>query len=149
MLFDIGPLELLTIIVIAIVVLGPDKLPKAISDAAALIRKFRAFSDSAQNEIRQELGPDFADLQLRDLHPRTLAHRALTGVESELGLQETQSLSPQETAAQGNSHSLPTTGRAQTHHNPQALVDLDRPSHEIGPEDAGSAAVPDEVIQHS
>ncbi|MFE6129061.1 Sec-independent protein translocase subunit TatB [Streptomyces sp. NPDC056437] len=83
MFFDIGPLELLTLFVIAVVVLGPDKLPKAISDASALLRKFRAFSDSTQNEIRQQLGPDYTDLQLRDLHPRALAHSALIAAEDE------------------------------------------------------------------
>ncbi|MFD3437146.1 Sec-independent protein translocase TatB [Streptomyces sp. NPDC058685] len=88
MFFDIGPLELLTTFVIAVVALGPDKLPKAISDASALIRKFRALSNSARNEIRQELGPDFADLQLRDLHPRALAHSALITAEDETGPRE-------------------------------------------------------------
>ncbi|MEJ8632846.1 Sec-independent protein translocase subunit TatB [Streptomyces sp. MS2.AVA.5] len=108
MLFDIGPLELLTIFVIAVVVLGPDKLPKAISDASALLRKFRAFSDSAQHEIRQELGPDYTDLQLRDLHPRALAHSALTGAEDETGRRElTASPVHDESAGDGEDHRQP------------------------------------------
>lgn len=125
MFFDIGSLELLTIFVIAVLVLGPDKLPKAVSDTTALIRKVRVLFDSAQNEIRQELGPDFTDLQLRDLHPRTLAQKAFTGVEIDVGLREiTQSLSPHETVEQGDSHSQPVPARAQPHPTVQARVDL-------------------------
>ncbi|MET8331271.1 Sec-independent protein translocase TatB [Streptomyces sp. NPDC005181] len=88
MFFDMGPLEMLAIFVIAVVVLGPEKLPKAISDVSALIRKFRAFSDSAQAEIRTELGPAFSDLHLSDLHPQALAEKALTKAEDEAGLRE-------------------------------------------------------------
>ncbi|MCX4511130.1 Sec-independent protein translocase protein TatB [Streptomyces sp. NBC_01619] len=88
MFFDIGPLEMVTIFVIAIVVLGPEKLPKAISEISAFTRKVRSFSDSAQADIRKELGPELADLQqrslqLRDLHPQALAQQALTGAEDE------------------------------------------------------------------
>ncbi|MFJ7949128.1 twin-arginine translocase TatA/TatE family subunit [Streptomyces sp. NPDC096354] len=105
MFSDIGPLEILTILVIAIVVLGPDKLPKAISEVSALIRKFRAFSDSAQADLRQELGPEFSDLHLSDLHPRALAEKALSRAENETGLREiTASLSLGEPTDGGDHH---------------------------------------------
>ncbi|MER5689363.1 Sec-independent protein translocase TatB [Streptomyces sp. NPDC002205] len=105
MFSDIGPLEILTLLVIAIVVLGPDKLPKAISETSALIRKIRSFSDSAQADLRQELGPEFANLHLRDLHPRALAEKALSRAEDETGLREiTASLSLDEPADDGDHH---------------------------------------------
>lgn len=88
MFFDMGPLEMLAVLVIAIVVLGPEKLPKAISEASAFIRKVRSFSDTAQAGIRRELGPEFSDLRLSDLQPRSLAERALAGTEDEAGLRE-------------------------------------------------------------
>lgn len=47
---------MLTIVVLAIVVLGPEKLPKAISETSAFLRKVRSLSDRAQAEIRNELG---------------------------------------------------------------------------------------------
>ncbi|WP_328727394.1 Sec-independent protein translocase protein TatB [Streptomyces sp. NBC_00259] len=108
MFFDIGPLEILTIFVIAIVVLGPDKLPKAISETSALLRKVRSFSDSAQNEIRQELGPEFSDLQPGDFHPRALAQQALSRAEDEADLREiTQSPSLNGQADEGDSRPRP------------------------------------------
>ncbi|MGW3730850.1 sec-independent translocase [Streptomyces sp. NPDC000851] len=88
MLFDIGSLEILTFVVVAVVVLGPEKLPKAISETSALLRKIRSFSDSARNEIRHELGPELADLHLHDLHPRALAQKALTSAGDEMGVRE-------------------------------------------------------------
>ncbi|MFE7393849.1 Sec-independent protein translocase protein TatB [Streptomyces sp. NPDC057582] len=88
MFFDMGPLEILAIFVIAIIVLGPEKLPKAVSDISAVLRKVRSFADSAQAEIRKELGPEFSDLHIGDLNPRALAERALRQADEEAGLYE-------------------------------------------------------------
>lgn len=49
---DIGALELVTIVVLAILIFGPEKLPKVIQDVSGVIRKIRAFSDSAKQDIR-------------------------------------------------------------------------------------------------
>ncbi|MEV7616079.1 sec-independent translocase [Streptomyces sp. NPDC089799] len=75
---DIGGLELVTIVVLAILVFGPDKLPKVISDVTGFIRKIRAFSDSAKQDIRSELGPDFKDFEFEDLNPKTFIRKQLT-----------------------------------------------------------------------
>lgn len=88
MFFDMGPLELLVIFVVAIVVLGPEKLPKAIADVSSALRKFRSLTDRAQDEVRKELGPEFSDFQLRSLSPRALTEQALAKAEHEVGLRE-------------------------------------------------------------
>ena len=49
---DIGPLELVTLVVLAVLVFGPDKLPKVIQDVTRTIRKIRDFSESAKQDIR-------------------------------------------------------------------------------------------------
>ncbi|MGW3170258.1 sec-independent translocase [Streptomyces sp. NPDC001153] len=83
---DIGPLELLTIIVLAVLVFGPDKLPKVIQDVTRTIRKIREFSESAKQDIRNELGPEFKDFEFEDLNPKTFIRKQLDG--DELGLKE-------------------------------------------------------------
>ncbi|MER6269478.1 sec-independent translocase [Streptomyces sp900105755] len=83
---DIGPLELVTIIVLAVLVFGPDKLPKVIQDVMRTIRKIREFSESAKEDIRQELGPEFKDFELEDLNPKTFIRKHLDS--DELGLKE-------------------------------------------------------------
>ncbi|MFF4421329.1 sec-independent translocase [Streptomyces sp. NPDC001549] len=75
---DIGALELVTIVVLGILVFGPDKLPKVIQDVTGFIRKVRAFSDSAKNDIRSELGPEFKDFEFEDLNPKTFIRKQLT-----------------------------------------------------------------------
>ncbi|MFJ3232834.1 sec-independent translocase [Streptomyces sp. NPDC086787] len=83
---DIGPLELVTIIVIAVLIFGPDKLPKFIQDVTRTIRKIREFSDSAKHDIRAELGPDFKDFEFEDLNPKTFLRKQLDN--DDLGLKE-------------------------------------------------------------
>ncbi|MCN9244879.1 sec-independent translocase [Streptomyces sp. RY43-2] len=86
---DIGPLELATIVVIAVLVFGPDKLPKVIQDITRTIRKIRDFSESAKQDIRTELGPEFKDFEFEDLNPKTFIRKQLGG--DELGLEEIRS----------------------------------------------------------
>ncbi|MEU5795684.1 sec-independent translocase [Streptomyces sp. NPDC047813] len=83
---DIGPMELLTIIVIAVLVFGPDKLPKVIQDVTRTIRKIREFSESAKQDIRSELGPEFKDFDFEDLNPKAFLRKQLGN--DDLGLQE-------------------------------------------------------------
>ena len=83
---DIGPLELVTIIVLAVLVFGPDKLPKVIQDVMRTIRKIREFSESAKQDIREELGPEFKDFDFEDLNPKTFIRKQLDN--DELGLKE-------------------------------------------------------------
>ncbi|MEU8772722.1 sec-independent translocase [Streptomyces sp. NPDC048606] len=75
---DIGALELVTIVVLAILIFGPDKLPKVIQDVSGVIRKIRSFSDSAKQDIRSELGPEFKDFEFEDLNPKTFIRKQLT-----------------------------------------------------------------------
>ncbi|MEU6813383.1 sec-independent translocase [Streptomyces sp. NPDC046860] len=86
---DIGPLELVTLIVLAVLVFGPDKLPKFIQDVTRTLRKIREFSDNAKQDIRSELGPEFKDFEFEDLNPKAFLRKQLDN--DELGLGEIRS----------------------------------------------------------
>ncbi|MFE0641469.1 sec-independent translocase [Streptomyces sp. NPDC058877] len=88
MFSDIGALELVTLVVLAVLVFGPDKLPKVIQDVARFIRKVREFSDSAKQDIRSELGPDFKDFEFEDLNPKTFLRKQLENNEDLKELKE-------------------------------------------------------------
>lgn len=88
MFFDIGPLELVALIILAVLIFGPEKLPKVIQDVAGFIRKVRQFSDSAKEDIRSELGPEFKDFDFEDLNPKNFARKHLMNGEDEYGLKE-------------------------------------------------------------
>lgn len=54
-MFDIGFSELLLILVIGLVVLGPERLPVAVRTVAGWIRTLRSLAATVQNELAQEL----------------------------------------------------------------------------------------------
>src|SRR5947208_465592 len=64
--------ELMLLAVIGLVVLGPDRLPKAAADAARVLRQLRAMARNATADLKAELGPEMADLDLASLHPRRM-----------------------------------------------------------------------------
>ncbi|MET9519551.1 sec-independent translocase [Streptomyces sp. NPDC002994] len=90
MFSDIGALELVTLVVLGVLVFGPEKLPKLIQDASAMIRKLREFSESAKQDIRSELGPEFKDFDFEDLNPKTFVRKQLMD-NDDLGLKEIRS----------------------------------------------------------
>jgi sec-independent protein translocase protein TatB len=112
--FDIGSVEFLVLIVIAILLFGPDKLPKLIQDAMRFVRKVRDYSDSAKRDIRAELGPEFKDFEFDDLNPKKFARKHLLDGD-ELGLRELRDsldvrkeLTEVSDAVNGNFRSLPS-----------------------------------------
>jgi sec-independent protein translocase protein TatB len=75
--FDIGPLELVALAVIALLVLGPDKLPRYAADAARVLRQVRRMASDAKAEVSRELGPELQDISMVDLNPRSLVRKHL------------------------------------------------------------------------
>jgi sec-independent protein translocase protein TatB len=73
--FGVGLQELALIAFIAVLFIGPERMPELARQAAAILRKARDFANSARDELRDELGPDYADLELRDLDPRTIVRK--------------------------------------------------------------------------
>jgi sec-independent protein translocase protein TatB len=72
---DIGAGELLALAVVALLVLGPDKLPSYAADAAKFIRQIRRIANDARSEVKKELGPELEGLGLRDINPRALVRK--------------------------------------------------------------------------
>jgi sec-independent protein translocase protein TatB len=77
--FNIGPMEFLVLGVVALIVIGPEKLPALARDAARMIRSLREMATGARQQLKDELGPEFADVDLRNLNPRTAVQRAVFG----------------------------------------------------------------------
>ncbi|MFE0380442.1 sec-independent translocase [Streptomyces inhibens] len=91
MFFDIGPLELVALVILAVLIFGPDKLPKVIQDVMTFVRKVRAFSDSAKEDIRSELGPEFKDFEFEDLKPKNFVRKHVLE-KDEYGLKDLQEI---------------------------------------------------------
>jgi sec-independent protein translocase protein TatB len=60
---NIGWGEMFLLVVIGLVVLGPERLPEAIRWSTGTIRKVREYLSGATRELREEFGPEFDDLR--------------------------------------------------------------------------------------
>jgi sec-independent protein translocase protein TatB len=85
--FGIGTGELIALAVLALLVLGPDKLPRFAADAARFIRQVRRMADTARDDVRRELGPEFADIDVSDLDPKSFVRKHVLDPD-ELGLDD-------------------------------------------------------------
>jgi sec-independent protein translocase protein TatB len=70
MFSHVGWSELILLAVVGLVVFGPDRLPKAAADAVRAVRQLRTLARGAAADLKAELGPEMADLDLASLHPR-------------------------------------------------------------------------------
>lgn len=78
-MFNIGPLEFVVLAVVALIVIGPEKLPQLTKDAARMLRTLRDLAQGARTQLNDELGPEFADFDLSSLNPRNAIKNALLG----------------------------------------------------------------------
>ena len=78
-MFDLSLPKLLVLAVIALVVFGPDKLPTIASQVGRALRDLRRIAEGAKNDLREGLGPEFADLEIEDLNPKRFVHKHLSG----------------------------------------------------------------------
>lgn len=108
MFANIGWGEMLLLLVIGLVVLGPERLPGAIRWATGAVRQTRDYLSGATSQLREELGPEFDDLRqplnelqkLRGMSPRAaLTKHLLDGDDSFLtGEFDNASVKPQSAA---------------------------------------------------
>jgi sec-independent protein translocase protein TatB len=75
--FDLSIPKLLVLAVIALVVFGPNELPKIASQAGRALRDLRKIAEGAKNDLREGLGPEFADFDIEDLNPKRFVQKHL------------------------------------------------------------------------
>lgn len=56
--------------VLAVLVLGPDKLPEYAQQLARLVKEVRRMATGAKEQLREEVGDEIADIDWRKLDPR-------------------------------------------------------------------------------
>lgn len=62
--------KLLIIALIAVFLIGPDRLPSYAAQLARLVKTLRGFADGAKDRMREEMGPEFDEVDWRKLDPR-------------------------------------------------------------------------------
>ena len=78
-MFDLSIPKLLVLAVIALVVFGPNELPKIAAQAGRALRDLRQIAEGAKNDLRDGLGPEFTGFETEDLNPKRLIHKHLFG----------------------------------------------------------------------
>jgi sec-independent protein translocase protein TatB len=68
--FGINGGEFIVLLVVALVILGPERLPHYAEQLAGLVKSARRFAKGAQAQMREELGPEFDDIDWQKLDPR-------------------------------------------------------------------------------
>ncbi len=76
-MFDLSLTKLLVLAVIALVVFGPNELPKIASQAGRALRDLRRIAEGAKADLREGLGPEFQDFDFEDLNPRRFVQKHL------------------------------------------------------------------------
>lgn len=76
-MFDLSFLKLVVLGVLALIIFGPDQLPKMASQAGRALRDLRRLADSARADLQDGLGPEFRDFDLNDLNPRNFVRKHL------------------------------------------------------------------------
>ncbi|MGD0686278.1 MAG: sec-independent translocase [Streptosporangiaceae bacterium] len=107
--FDLSITKLLVLAVLALLIFGPDQLPKVAAQAGRALRDLRRLADMAKADLKEGLGPEFADFDVNDLNPRNFVRKHLLddldlgfGSEAEPGAS-----SPEAAAATAAASTLP------------------------------------------
>ncbi|MEV0030712.1 Sec-independent protein translocase protein TatB [Nocardia sp. NPDC050793] len=85
MFSNIGWSEMMILLVAALVILGPERLPGAVRWTTESLRRLRDYASGATAQLKEELGPEFEDLrkpladlnELRGMTPRSMVTKHL------------------------------------------------------------------------
>ncbi len=85
MLGNLGFGELLAIVVIGLLVFGPERLPGVARDAGRALRQMRTMLTGVQREFQEQLGPELAEFDIASMDPRQMVQQALMGEDEAAG----------------------------------------------------------------
>ena len=69
-MFGLSSEKIFILLVLALFILGPERLPQYAKSFAQFIKKMRQLASSAQAQMKDELGEGFEDLDWKKLDPR-------------------------------------------------------------------------------
>jgi sec-independent protein translocase protein TatB len=75
--FDLSIGKLLVLAVLALVIFGPDQLPKMAGQAGRALRDLRRIAENAKSDLQEGLGPEFRDFDINDLNPKHFVRKHL------------------------------------------------------------------------
>ena len=76
-MLDLSLPKLLILGVLALMIFGPDQLPRMASQAGRALRDLRRLAENARNDLQEGLGPEFQNFDVADLNPRNFVRKHL------------------------------------------------------------------------
>ena len=109
-MFDINGWELLLLGLLAVIVLGPERLPEYAAKFGRFVRQARAMADRAKEQLKDEMGPEFSDIDWRAYDPRQYDPRKIVRDALNAPAEEEPELVPDKpvSAPRGHDPSKPT-----------------------------------------
>jgi len=80
--FDINGWELVVLVVVALLVIGPERMPEYSAKLARMVRQLKGLADAATVQLREQMGPEFDNVDwkqydFRQYDPRRIVREAL------------------------------------------------------------------------
>ncbi|SHI90321.1 sec-independent protein translocase protein TatB [Tessaracoccus bendigoensis DSM 12906] len=124
-MFGIDAVELVLLLVLGVIMFGPEKLPQFSRKAARIFVYLRDIANNAKTTLGNELGPEYADLELKDLNPKAFIAKQLQNEVAMIDEAKREIKAAGETAKAGIKDATSATKEATA-----ALKDTNRPTAE-------------------
>ena len=69
-MFDINGWEFVILVVVALLVIGPERMPEYSAKLAKMVKQLRGLADAAKVQLREQMGPEFDDVDWKQYDPR-------------------------------------------------------------------------------
>ena len=76
-MFDINGWEFILLLVAALLVIGPERMPEYSAKLAKLVKQVRGLADTAKVQLREQMGSEFDDVDWKQYDPRRIVREAL------------------------------------------------------------------------
>ena len=123
---NLGGMEVVVILLVALVVLGPKKLPEAARQVGRALTELKRISGGFQKEMREAMQDPIVEAEARAKGARVVASESVA--------------TPADTAAADDSNAVPDTATADTATDNTAAVDTATGDTATGDAAAGDAA---------
>jgi sec-independent protein translocase protein TatB len=69
-MFDINGWEFVVLVIAALLVIGPERMPEYAAKLAKLVKQVRAMADTAKVQLREQMGSEFDEVDWKQYDPR-------------------------------------------------------------------------------
>ena len=89
-MLDINGWEFVVLVVVALLVIGPERMPEYSAKLARMVRQLKGLADAATVQLREQMGPEFDNVDwkqydFRQYDPRRIVREALLDDGSDQG----------------------------------------------------------------